>query len=418
VQARCVGGTTVINSAIVVRTPGDIFVQWEREHGVGGDAMAETIGRLQDRLDDELSVVPVPADSRGRSNELAMLADARLGFDGHVIRRNARDCLGTGQCLQGCRGGRKQSTNLNYVPETLERGGHLLSCAPVDRVLMEGRRAVGVTGRFVHPTTHRRGGRFTVRARRGVLVAASVTHSPLILHRSGVRLPALGDGFRAHPGTGIFGVYDDVVDLNIGATQGWASIKFRASPGLKLETLSIPPELVAGRLAGAGDLLSQRLEEYRHLAMWVMAVRAESVGSVRPGLFGKPNVRYSLDRADMDRMRRGAHFVAQMHVAAGARSVIPGIYGMPYRLAPDEIDTLLDAPLDPRCWVAICSHIFGGCTMGADPKRSVCDGRGQVHDYEGLYIADASAIPTNLGVNPQHTIMALSMAMAESLLAA
>src|SRR5690606_3552826 len=36
VQARCVGGTTVINSAICVRTPGDIFRQWERERGVTG----------------------------------------------------------------------------------------------------------------------------------------------------------------------------------------------------------------------------------------------------------------------------------------------------------------------------------------------------------------------------------------------
>jgi hypothetical protein len=36
--------------------------------------------------------------------------------------------------LQGCRKGRKQSTNVNYVPEVLERGGYVLSCAPVDRV--------------------------------------------------------------------------------------------------------------------------------------------------------------------------------------------------------------------------------------------------------------------------------------------
>jgi choline dehydrogenase-like flavoprotein len=41
-----------------------------------------------------------------------------------------------------------------------------------------------------------------------------------------------------------------------------------------------------------------------------------------------------------------------------------------------------------------------------------------VHGYEGLSIADASAIPTNLGVNPQHTIMALAKVWAEGLLAA
>ncbi len=37
VQASCVGGTTVINSAIVVRTPADCFDRWEREYGIDGD---------------------------------------------------------------------------------------------------------------------------------------------------------------------------------------------------------------------------------------------------------------------------------------------------------------------------------------------------------------------------------------------
>ena len=33
--------------------------------------------------------------------------------------------------------------------------------------------------------------------------------------------------------------------MNRGATQGWASTKYRSEPGMKLETLSIPLELVA-----------------------------------------------------------------------------------------------------------------------------------------------------------------------------
>jgi choline dehydrogenase-like flavoprotein len=55
--------------------------------------------------------------------------------------------------------------------------------------------------------------------------------------------------------------------------------------------------------------------------------------------------------------------------------------------------------------------------MGKDPSTSVCDGHGKVHGVEGLYISDASALPTTLGVNPQHTIMALSRVWAERLLA-
>jgi len=127
-------------------------------------------------------------------------------------------------------------------------------------------------------------------------------------------------------------------------------------------------------------------------------------------------VQYTLARNDMERFREGMYLVAKTHFAAGARSVIPAIHGMPYKLGPDQLDLLKDAPLDPRCYVAILSHLFGGCVMGADPATSVCDASGRVHGHENLYIADASAIPTNLGVNPQHTIMALASYWAEQML--
>lgn len=418
VQASVVGGTTVINSAIAVRTPGDILERWQREHGVGGDVMAQALWRHQEDLERELWVEEVPVLARGRAHRLAVMGGAALDYQGHEMYRYSKGCIGMGTCLQGCRAKRKQSTNLNFVPEVLERGGHVLSCAPVKKVLFEGRRAVGVTGRFRDPGRLARGARFTVRARRGVVVAASATHSPALLERSGVRSKVLGKFFRAHPGSGVFGCYDEPVDMNQGVTQGWATTKFRDDPGLKLETLSIPFEMVAGRLAGAGDELMERIGEYRHFAMWVHAVRAETVGTVSNGLFGKPVVRYTLDRADMERFRQGTYLIAKLHFAAGARAVIPGIHGAPYKIGPDQLEQLRDAPLDPRRYVAILSHLFGGCVMGSDPARSVCDDRGRVHGYEGLHVADASVMPTNLGVNPQHTIMALARQFAQGMLGA
>jgi choline dehydrogenase-like flavoprotein len=411
----------VVNSAICVRTPGDIFRQWRDEHGVGGDAFAERMWKYQDLVEKDLCVEEVPEKALGRSNKLAIVGDERADLGGHVMRRYVKGCEGSGQCLQGCKNLKKQSTNLNYVPETMERGGTVLSCAPVDKVLLDGTRAIGVTGHFKHPQTHKKGARFTVRARKGVFVSASVTHSPVLLMRSGVKNKALGEYFRAHPGTGIFGVYDEPVDMNTGATQGWASTKYRSDPGMKLETLAIPLELVASRLSGGGRQLMERLGKYRHLAMWVHACRAESVGRVRPAAFGlssKPMVRYGLHRADMIRFREGMKTVARMHFEAGAKEIVPGIQGMPYSLKPDQLRLLDDAPLDPRAYVAILSHLFGGCVMGTDPRTSVCDENGRVHGYDGLHIADASMIPTNLGVNPQHTIMALAMHAADRALEA
>jgi choline dehydrogenase-like flavoprotein len=418
VQARTMGGSTVINSAICVRTPEDLFPEWERDHGLTG--LSQRMLSIQERLERELSVEEVPLASRGRSNTLAYEAGAKLGWaESHYIRRYAKGCEGTGQCLQGCSRMKKQSTNVAYLPEVREKG-LVVSCAPVDQVLLEGTKAVGVTGHFVHPATRERGARFTVRAKKAVIIAASVTHSPVILLKSKVRSPALGHFFRSHPGTGVFGLYDEPVDMNVGTTQGWASIAFRKDPGLKLETLAIPPEMVASRMSGGGAQLMDRLARFRHMAMWVMAVRAEAVGRVKAGFFsGKPVVSYEFGRPDMERLRAGFVLVARQHLAAGARTIVSGIAGLPYELPAEEaVKQLENAPLDPRQFTVILSHLFGGCVMGSDPSRSVTDVHGRVHGYQHLLVADASLIPSTLGVNPQHTIMALATIVAEDLAAA
>ena len=53
-------------------------------------------------------------------------------------------------------------------------------------------------------------------------------------------------------------------------------------------------------------------------------------------------------------------------------------------------------------------HQAGTCRMGDDPKTSVTNRYGQVHQIENLFIADASLHVTNGGFNPALTIMALA----------
>ena len=119
--------------------------------------------------------------------------------------------------------------------------------------------------------------------------------------------------------------------------------------------------MVAGRLPGGGRELVRRFREYRHIAMWVAAVRAEIGGHRAAAASSAPRrpLRCSTS-ADMRKLRTGLATVARMHFAAGARKVIPGIYGLPYQLGPDEVAKIEEGPLDPRAYIAILSHLFGG----------------------------------------------------------
>jgi choline dehydrogenase-like flavoprotein len=415
IQAQLVGGTTVINSAIVVRTPGDVLQQWRQDHGLGEVFTEATIGTAQDRIEHELKVGPSGGANFGRSSERMLTALQRLGMEGHPTLRNVEGCKGVNQCLQGCRNQSKRSTNLNWIPEVIERGSTVVSCAPVERIIIKDGVAVAIAGRFRHPDTRKRGGQFRVQARRGVLLAASATRSAPLMQRSGIRLPYLGHGWRAHPGSGIFGLYPDEVDMSQGPSQGAASVHHRLDVGIKLESLSLPLELVAGRLTGAGQRLVRRLEDFKRLAMWVTAVRAEACGTVRSGLFGGVSIHYQPTLRDLERLRSGAVTLARMHFEMGALTVRPGVHGLPFEIGPDELGLLENAPLNNRAWTWVLSHLFGGCVMGVDDKTSVVGPDLHVWGVRNLHVVDASALPTTLGVNPQHTIMAVAQVVAERL---
>ncbi len=61
----------------------------------------------------------------------------------------------------------------------------------------------------------------------------------------------------------------------------------------------------------------------------------------------------------------------------------------------------------PGRTVVPSSHQAGTCRMGNDPKTSVANRYGQVHDIPNLFLADGSLHVTNGGFNPVLTIMAL-----------
>lgn len=63
-------------------------------------------------------------------------------------------------------------------------------------------------------------------------------------------------------------------------------------------------------------------------------------------------------------------------------------------------EVLLDTPTT--------AHIIGGACIGADASEGVIDGYQRVFGYEGLHVADGSAVTGNLGVNPALTITAMT----------
>ena len=57
-------------------------------------------------------------------------------------------------------------------------------------------------------------------------------------------------------------------------------------------------------------------------------------------------------------------------------------------------------------------HPCGTLRMGDDPSTSVVDRNCRVHEVDNLWVADASFMPTSMGVNPSLTIAANAIRVA------
>lgn len=416
VQGRCVGGGSVINAAIIWRLPEDVLARWRREFDIGDAIDDKALAEAFEKIEKDLNIRTTTPAALGRNHALLKEGADKLGYESRIIPRNERGCEGHDQCLSGCPIGAKQSMDLTYVPAALERGARLYHSCEAGHIDIEAGRARRVHADFKDPLTRSKRGRLTVEARRGVILCASVIQSPLLLWRSGLGLSSghLGKHFMGHPGASIIGVFPDEVRLWEGATQGWDSEHFRESDGIKFEGLALPPDLLVGRLPWVGMELKKALAEYDRMVNVGCAMIARAEGSVRP-LGAGALIQFTPTKQDMLNLRKGLRILADIMVAAGAVAVIPDVHGLPGRIERDRLNVIDNASIDPRDYTMAMTHLFGTCRLGRDPRQSVVGPDFQVHDARGVYVMDSSIFPTNIGVNPQHSIMGVAMQAARRL---
>jgi choline dehydrogenase-like flavoprotein len=401
-QGCCVGGSTVVNSAIVRRLPEGVWASWRTDHGLGDALPLAALERHADGLETELGAAPTPPEIRGGNNALMDRGRAALDIAGGPITRFVRGCRGSARCQLGCPHGAKQSMLLTFIPYAEQRGATVFERTRADRILTIGDRAVGVVA-----------GARRFMARRAVIVAASAIQTPLLLARSGVRSPHLGRHFQAHPGMAVVGFFDDPVRVWSGATQSYEIDAYRHDLHVKIETASLPPELCMALMPGVGRQWVASIAQLEHAAFWAVALRARTEGRVRAGPGGGTRVEFSPGPRDLAFLRAGIRRTAELLFAAGAREVLPGVRGLPARIRPGDVALLDSAPLQPAAYSFVLSHLFGTARMSVRPEDGVVGPDFGVHGRRRLCVVDSSVFPTNLGVNPQLTIMSVARLAAE-----
>ena len=101
-------------------------------------------------------------------------------------------------------------------------------------------------------------------------------------------------------------------------------------------------------------------------------------------------------------------------LAAGARFAFLtsderlGRLGRPVFHAPSEAAACGDLTFRPHSTLLASAHVQASTKMGADPRTSVANARGETHHARNVIVCDASSFPTSCGANPMLAIMAMA----------
>ena len=322
--------------------------------------------------------------------------------------------------------GRRMSAARCYLEPAKARDNlGIITEVMVEKILLEGTRAVGVAYR--HP-----GGRMTVRAGREVILAAGGIGSPQLLELSGIgrpdvlkahgvevrhRLDSVGENLRDHLNVRIqWGVIAAGISYNDrmrGLGKVREAFRYMINRGGFLSLPSAPllaflktrPELEQPDIQChlvPYSIKSAKRREMDRVAGFTTAcyqLRPESLGSVHIASVDprdQPAIKFNFLSDPLDRrtmvdgfrlLRRLVHAKALNNIRGEERS--PG----GHIESDDEILGWI------RAHAETAYHPIGTCRMGPSSDRNVVDERLRVHGVDGLRVADASIMPTMVSGN-------------------
>lgn len=378
--------------------------------------------------------------------------NARLGEGltalGHAACDYTRNCTSdkcSGYCTLGCKRGEKQSTDVTFLADAARHGAKIFIKCFAERILTteQSENGSGAPVRQVQGVLLKVGGTghqgsadksLTVLVRCPVVVCSGGSlHTPALVLRSGITGGGrVGANLRLHPTVAASVVFPRKVadqpsvrpwegaPMSVYCTDyaGWCGSGY--GPFLSVAS-SHPGVLAAAFPWRDGVSYKEHMLKMADSAVWLAIVRDHDSGRIVLGEEGRPEVRYWPSQRDQESIIQGMEALVRAAVASGASEVwtlhqSPLVYKVDDHHSDERLEEFLTRIRNKRVrkhdLSLFSAHQMGSMAMGVDPKTSACNQDGQVWGVQGLYVADASVMPTCSGVNPMITTEAVAYMIA------
>ncbi|CAK7265356.1 hypothetical protein SEPCBS119000_001470 [Sporothrix epigloea] len=484
VAGACWGGGGTVNWSVSLRTPDRVRQEWARGQPGMSFVTSPAFDASMDRVCDFMGVndvveEPSPStaaalstDEQSHRGRVLLDSSIKLNFKAESLLQNTSGgkAHDDGYCHLGCGSAEKKGTSVSWLPAAAKAGAQFIEGFHVERVLFEGDdgtsvgdaaassiphttssrgpRAVGVVGTWLSRDENggvagqtRKKTRAVIRAKK-IIVACGSLWSPLVLKKSGLANPQIGQNLHLHPSNVVAAYFDEEtkpMDKGI-LTSICTSFEDLDGEyhGSRLEPMCMLPSLALANLPWNSSVdFKTAAMRYPHLDVFIALTRDRDSGRVfADPVTGQPIVDYAPSELDREHAVEGVIGTARLCHAAGANEIRASVANthpfIPAAKAyshadrdPNKDDPAFEtwakevreaAKSASSLWggwnVATpfaSAHQMGTCRMGDDDgKASVVNPRGQVWGTQGLYVADASVFPSASGVNPMVTTMAFA----------
>jgi choline dehydrogenase-like flavoprotein len=417
-RTRLLGGCSTTNTMISWRPLRADLDEWVAAGADGWDA--DSIQPYFQRL--AIPIEPVAeADRNPLLSDIVTAAAAALDLPVQERWNDGRtdvDARGAGFFELGYESSTnvRGSTSIWYLHPVLDERDnlHVVTGARATRVLLDGRRAVGVEYRDEEGIVR------TARARREVVLAAGAIDTPRLLLLSGIGpraaldavgvpvvldLPGVGENLQDHA-EGLV-VWEAVRSPSRLGASGWdagAMLQLHdGAPERPDVMMHFPVEPWVEQPRGSGVEFPERIVAIAPNVAKPRSRGRVSIASDDPDAPPLIDYRYFTDPDGEDERIlvagvRAARRVAEQEPFRGwiVREVFPGA----------DVQSDEDLGAVQRANHQTVYHVSGTCRMGAvDDGLAVVDARLRVRGLEGLRIIDASVFPTIPSVNPVITVL-------------
>ncbi|MEO9601123.1 GMC family oxidoreductase N-terminal domain-containing protein [Parasphingorhabdus sp.] len=427
-QGRVVGGSTVINNGICLRMKQDGLVHPDAEDvyetwaKLGAPIDEADLVPSYEAVEQALEVSEIDAIV-GRTNGPHLIdgwnkyaAQSDDPLDKKAItawfKKNygptepKSECIYCGYCNTGCPYGRKKAMPESYLThatsEAREKPARILDRADATEILWD----EGANGKKIaHAVqiTLRGGGKRTISARKGVVVAAGALASSTLLNDSGI-LQA-GSNISLNIACPVVALMPEGTKVNAWNEDQMATYIDRGD--FLIESHFQPPMSMAMLVPGWFEDHHERMKNYNRLVSAGVLFPADRLGYMKNG-----KLKLKIGEAELSLLRHALAAMTKVHFLNGAIEVYPALLRgqtLTSDMTDDQIDAFYkEAIIEPDDVVLSSSHPHGGNAINEDPHKGVVDLNQRVHNTTNCYVADASVMPSCIRVNAQLTTMAMA----------